>query len=283
VELFRGKCAEIIGESMYRLGVETIFGLPHPPVSELYEFFARKASFRPALSLKEAASACLGMELGGMRSFIVTSGTGLFEAMESISYAVAFEIPFTMVHVGTSLPGFGNPYPYQGDLDLLTAGDFPPLVFTPANLGEIPALLRRMREVAETNGVPAVLYLDSALFQMTGEIEIDLDRESPGRSTGRGFREEKRRVVTSLRLDVDQMEKNILSLSEKWQRLSTVAAADSYKMESAQAAIVAYGACAFIARKVVDRLNALGKKIGLLRPLTLSPFPDLKKGGRRVK
>ena len=279
---FYGKGAEIVGESMRRLGVHTVFGFPHPPVSELYEFFARNGSFRPALSLQEAAYGCLGLEIGGERSFVVTSGTAIFEVMEALSYATAFEVPLALIHVGTAIPGFGNPYPYQGELDLLAAGDFPPLVVAPGTLEEIPLLLSRMRGLAETYRMPAVFYLDSALFHMTGEVEVN-EEENVSRYHTAGFREEKRRVVTSVRLDVKGMEKTALLLLEKRKMLAQEAQADFYLTEDAQAVLVAYGACALIGRKVVDRLRAAGSKIGMVRPLTLSPFPDMRGLRRAVK
>ncbi len=274
MEKFYGKGSEIIGESMVRLGVEKVFGVPHQPVSELYEYMARKATFLPALSVKEAAYAALGLELGGMRSFVVTSGANLFDVMEAMSYAAALEVPFTVIHVGTNTPGFGNPYPSQGDLEVLTAGDFPPLVFTPGTPAELNPILIAMRRLSETHGVPAVLYLDSALFNITAEVELQ-DRMDAAGGRARVPVQEGRRLFTSVRLDVGEMETFVLSLREKWKKLETEALVRADTVKGAKSAVVAYGAASLAAGKAVERLRAGGVKMSFLSPLTLFPFPHV--------
>jgi 2-oxoglutarate ferredoxin oxidoreductase subunit alpha len=274
-----GKGAEIIGESLVQLGVRSAYGIPYPPISELHEYLAKKGIFRPAVSIREMAALSLGLALGGERTCMVTAGTGIYDCMESISYAVSYEVPLTIVHVGKSIPGFGNPYPYQGDLDVLRGGDFPPVVFSPASVEEIPLLMAKMVETGERFSVPAVFYVDSALFNMTGNVEVSVD--SPKAEFG--FRKNDKRYYTSVYLDVTAMKKQTASLIGKYKKIDGEALCEPYMMEDAEYAICAYGISAYVAKKVADDLRLSEKKIGVLRPLTLSPFCSIREEMKKVK
>lgn len=274
-----GKGAEIIGESLVQLGVHSVYGIPYPPISELHEYLAKKGIFRPATSTREMAALALGLSLGGERTCMVTAGTGIYGCMESISYAVSYEIPLTIIHVGKSIPGYGNPYPYQGDLDVLRGGDFPPVVFSPASVEEIPLLMTKMVEMGEKFSVPAIFYVDSALFNMTGNVEVNI--EFPKGEFG--FRKSDRRYYTSVHLDVTAMKKQVASLIEKYKKIDQEALCELYMMEDAEYAICAYGISAYVAKMVADDLRLSKKKIGVLRPLTLSPFCSIHKETKKLK
>lgn len=274
-----GKGAEVIGESLVQLGVRSVYGIPYPPVSELHEYLAKKDIFRPATSTKEMAALSLGLSLGGERTCMVTSGTGIYDCMESISYAASYEVPLTVIHVGKSIPGFGNPYPYQGDLDALRAGDFPPVVFSPASVEEIPLLLAKMVEMGERFSVPAVFYVDSALFNMTGSVEVDIGPPK----VEFGFKKGGKRYYTSVYLDVAAMKKQIASLIGKYRKIDQGALCELYMMEDAEYAVCAYGISAFVAKKAADDLRLSNKKVGVLRPVTLSPFCEIQKEMKKVK
>ncbi len=274
-----GKGAEIIGESLFQLGVHSVYGIPYPPVSELHEYLAKKGIFRPATSVREMAALSLGLSLGGERTCMVTAGTGIYGCMESISYATSYEIPLLVIHIGKSIPGFGNPYPYQGDLDALRGGDFPPAVFSPASVEEIPVLMAKTAEMGERFSVPAVFYIDSALFNMTGSVEVEI-----GSPKGEfGFRKGDRRYYTSVYLDVTAMKKQTASLIEKYKKIDQEALCELYMMEDAEYAICAYGISAYVAKKAADDLRLSGKKVGVLRPVTLSPFCSIGKEMKKLK
>lgn len=263
-----GKGAEIIGASLKALNVEHVFGLPHPPASELHEFMAARQAFTPATSVKEGGFLALGCAIEGARSCVVSTGTDLFDLMEILSYATSCGIPFTVIQVGRSLPGFGNPYPYQGDFDLLTGGDYPPLVIAPSFPGEIPGFLARGIALSEKFGLPFVFYLDSALFHMTGTAQIDTQEAGEPRGLKRGGK----RVFTSIHLDVKEMKDKMESLDRTCEALEREAFSESYRLEDATVAFVAYGVCAFVAKGVVDDLRLKGVKVGLVRPVTLFPL-----------
>lgn len=274
-----GKGSEIIGESLAQLGMRSVYGIPYPPISELHEYLAKKGIFRPATSTKEMAALALGLSLGGERTSMVTAGTGIYSCMESMSYAVSYEVPLMIIHVGKSIPGFGNPYPYQGDLDVLRGGDFPPVVFSPASVEEIPLLMAKMVEMGEKFSVPSIFYVDSALFNMTGSVEVDI-----GSPKGEfGFRNNDRRYYTSVYLDVTAMKKQAASLIGKYKRIDGEALCELYMMEDAEYAICAYGISAYIAKKAADDLRLSKKKVGVLRPITLSPFCGMEKEMEKVK
>jgi len=276
-----GKGGEIIAESITSLGVEKIYGLPHPPVSEFFEYAAKKGRFIPVTSVKEMAHVCLGMALGGKRTGLMTSGTNIYECMEVLSYATSYEIPLVFIHVGRSMPGYGNPYPYQGDIDILTAGDFPPIVMSPASVEEIPLLLSKLYTLAERFMTPAIFYLDSALFHMTATVDISVEQAY----TPWGFTGQEKRFFTTMHLDVSEMKKKTASLIEKYKALEQEAVTEYYMTDSAQYGVVASGVCAYIARKAVEDLQLAGKPVGLLRPITLAPFGSMEnplKGKKKV-
>jgi len=274
-----GKGGEIIAESLLCIGVEKIFGLPHPPVSEFLEYAAKKERFVPVISVREMADTGLGMALGGRRTALITSGTDIYECMEVISYATSYEIPLVLIHVGRSIPGYGNPYPYQGDIDILTGGDCPPIVMSPASLEEIPLIVSKLYVLAERFMTPAVLYLDSALFHMTGSVDISLE---PAYRPW-GFSQNEKRFYTSMYLDVTEMKKKIHAFSEKFRAIEKEAATEYYMTDSAKYGVFAFGVCAYIARKAVDDLQFAGKPVGLLRPVTLAPLSNIKKVLKNIK
>lgn len=267
----QAKASAILGEAIVRLvNYGKVYGFSHPPVNEIYEYIAKKGIFSPAFSLKEMADIGLGITTGGGRTFIISSGTGIYDCMEAISYATSYEVPLLSIHVGKSIPGFGNPYPYQGDLDILTAGDFPPIVFCPYIVDEIPFLLSQMVELAQKYGHPAVFYLDSALLNMTGGADLNL--EIPEVSWGLGT---EKRVISTVFLGVKDMEKSLSGLIKKYSLIKKEARSHLYMMDDADYAVVAYGICAYIAKKAVDDLRIMDIKAGMVRPITLSPLSDL--------
>jgi len=267
----QGKASAILGEAIVRL-VDNgrVYGFSHPPVNEIYEYIAKKGIFAPAFSIKEMADIGLGISTAGKRTFVITSGTGIYDCMEAISYATSYEVPFLSIHIGKSIPGFGNPYPYQGDLEILKAGDFPPIIFCPYMVDEIPFLLSQMVELSERYRHPAVFYLDSALLNMTGGADLNL--KAPEASWG--LRTEKR-VISSIYLEVRDMEKRLSGLKEKYNLIRKEARSHLYMMEDAEYVVVAYGICAYIAKKAVDELRLMDIKAGMINPVILSPLPDL--------
>ncbi len=267
-----GKGAEIIGASLVALGVAHSFGLPHPPASELCEFMAAREAFTPATSVREAGFLALGCALGGARACVVSTGTDLFDLMEVLSYATSCAIPLTVIQVGRSLPGFGNPYPYQGDFDLLTGGDYPPLVVAPSFPEEIPGLMARAVTLSERFAVPLVFYLDSALFHMTGRVEVE--RQDP--VVPRGLRMGDRKVFTSIHLDVAAMKEKMEFLDRTYEAMGREGLVEPYRVDDARLALVAYGVCAYVAKEVVDDLRLKGLEVGLIRPVTLSPLAPAK-------
>jgi 2-oxoglutarate ferredoxin oxidoreductase subunit alpha len=275
-----GKGAEIIGASLEQLGFHRISGFPHPPIGDLLEYLSKRDLFLPAASVKEMANVSLGLALGGKRACMVTSGSNLQDTLEALSYASSYEVPITLIHVGRSIPGFGNPYPYQGDLDTLTNGDFPPIVFAPSSLEEIPSLLTRMVSLSEKYLVSAVLYVDSALFHMTGNAAVELTG-TPSQEWGLGIAG--RRFYTSLFLDVADMKKKIEGLAEKYAKIGEEGLSEAYMVDDAEYAFCAYGVCAYVARKAADELRLAGVRAGLVRPVTLYPFPHVQSKAGHLK
>ena len=266
-----GKGAEIAAAVVAESGVKKVYGVPYPPVSEFFEHLSGRGIFAPVLSTREMAAVTLGMALSGERACMAAAGTSVYECMEAISYAQAYEIPLLLVVVGKALPGYGNPYPYQGDLDVLVGGDFPPLVVCPGSVEEIPSVMGTVLEAAEKGRMPAVVYLDSALFHMTGTADIG----AVDRTVLWGFRESGKRFFSSFFLDPEEMEHVQGKINQKGLCREGGALHEAYCMDDAEYGLCAYGASGYIARKAVDLLRAHGYRAGLLRPISLHPLFDV--------
>jgi 2-oxoglutarate ferredoxin oxidoreductase subunit alpha len=280
--LMRGN--EAIAEAALRAGLRAYFGYPITPQSELPEYLARALPERGGIFLQaESEVAAINMVYGasgaGARVMTSTSGPGISLMQEGLSYLVGAELPCVVVDMMRGGPGLGNIAPAQGDYFQATRsaghGDGRLLVLAPSTVQEACDLTGLAFELADRYRNPVMILGDGVLGQMMEPVvlpePVELSRDVTWATTGAG--EGPRRIVTSIYLEPEVLEAHNLRLQEKYRRAQLEARWETYRTDDAHLAVVAYGIAARVARTAVDRARDKGLRVGLLRPITLYPFP----------
>lgn len=278
---------EAIGEGAIRAGCRYFFGYPITPQSELPHYLAKKMPEVGGLYLQaESETASINMVFGaagaGARVMTSSSGPGISLMQEGISYLAGAELPCVIVNMIRGGPGLGNIAPAQSDYFQATKGgghgDYRLLVLAPASVQEIIDLMQDAFDLADKYRNPVMLMGDGVLGQMMEPVELGEEKEitvpeKPWASTGRMGRKDKR-LINSLQIVPENCEKHNIKLFQKY-----ALAADSeqrweeYQVEGARLVMVAFGTAARICKSVVDACRSEGIPVGLLRPITLWPFP----------
>lgn len=281
---------EAIGEAALRAGVRAYFGYPITPQSELTAYMAqgmidRKRTFIQAESETSAINMVYGAAATGARAMTSSSSPGISLKQEGISYIVGAELPCVIVNIVRGGPGLGSIQPSQSDYYQATRGgghgDYRMPVFAPASVQEAVELTQRAFDVADKYRTPAMVLGDGVIGQMMEPVEMpeyktpDLpakDWAATGWKTGMA---RPRAVINSLYIKSDDLERHVLKLQRKYDAIAkNEVMAESQLMDDAEFAVAAYGTTARIALTAVRRARAEGIKVGLIRPITVWPFPD---------
>jgi pyruvate/2-oxoacid:ferredoxin oxidoreductase alpha subunit len=299
-ELLRG--AEAIGLAALMSGVEAYFGYPITPSSEIMEFmaaeqgdprFPRYRVFLQALSEVEAVNMLMGAGAAGHLAMTATSGPGLSLMAEGVSYSVGTEIPFLIVDVNRGGPGLGNVEPEQSDFLFVTRslghGGSKAIVLAPQGVGEAMEHVNRGFRLAFEYRIPVVVLTDAIVVHMRetvevpdlGEVKSDVGWAVRGRAGGA------RHLLNSMYLEPHDMRIHKERLSAKWREIeSRVKDFECIACDGADTVLVAYGVAARKAEGAARKLRERGRKVGVFRPITLSPFPwgelEAAAEGRRV-
>ena len=275
---------EAIAEAALRAGVQAYFGYPITPQSELPEYMARELDRRGGVFLQaESEVAAINMVYGaggaGARVMTSTSSPGVSLMQEGLSYLVGSEVPCVVVNMARGGPGLGNIAPAQSDYFQATKsaghGDGRLIVLAPATIQEAADLTILAFDLAERYRNPVMILGDGILGQMMEPVSFP----EPGRRNGdiswatTGAGEGPRRLINSIHLEPDNLERHNLRLLEKYRQAQQEVRWEAYRMDDAAVAVAAYGLAARVARSAVDRARAKGIAAGLLRPITLFPFP----------
>ncbi len=285
------------GEAAIRAGCHCYFGYPITPQNELGEYMAanlRKAGgvFVQSESETAAINMVIGASATGVRVMTSSSSPGVSLKQEGISFLAGFELPAVIVNVMRGGPGLGNIAPSQGDYFQATRGgghgDYRTPVFAPASVQEIADLTYHAFEVADRYRTPVMLLGDGMMGQMKEPVvfpeKIDSLPKKEWALTGMG--EGPSRYMASLILDPNEMERHNWKLVRKNKQIEeNEIMFEEYMLDDAEIAVIAYGTTARIAKGALNRVRKDGIKAGLLRPITLWPFPSeaIKKLARRVK
>src|SRR3989304_3710305 len=234
---------EAIAEAALRAGVQAYFGYPITPQSELPEYMARELDRRGGVFLQaESEVAAINMVYGaggaGARGMTSTSSPGVSLMQEGLSYLVGSEVPCVVVNMARGGPGLGNIAPAQSDYFQAT------------------------KSAGHGRGRPPVA---------APPTPVTRNGDAPWATTGAG--DGPRRLINSIHLEPDNLERHNLRLLEKYRRAQQEVRWEAYRMDDAAVAVAAYGLAARVARSAVDRARAKGIAAGLLRPVTLFPFP----------
>ena len=277
---------EALAESAIRAGCRFFAGYPITPQNEIPEYMALRLPEAGGVFIQgESEIASVYMVYGagamGTRCMTSSSSVGLCLKSEGISYLVGARIPAVIVNVMRGGPGLGSIEPAQQDYNFMTkglgSGGFSCMVLAPASVQEAADLTGLAFDLADRDRNPVVLLLDGCLGSMMEDVA--LPEHQPGHTPGTwSLAKDNRpyRMISSFRLTTPAQEQFNIEMSEMYDRWQADVMVEEYQTEDAEYLIVAYGICARIAKTAVAVLRAQGCKIGLLRPITLTPFPRAK-------
>lgn len=280
----KGNEAVVIG-ALYA-GAEGYFGYPITPASEVAhkaaEYFPATGRIFVQGESEDAVSYMLyGAAAAGCRALTATSGPGFSLMQEAISYMAATDIPTVIVDVMRAGPGLGNVYPEQADYNQVVKGgghgSYRCVVLAPGNVQEMCDLTMLAFEKAFEYRTPAIVLADGQLGQMMEPLRLPKALMPPVDTSAwatQGTAETRRNLLTSIYLDAPAQEAMNVHLQEKYQKMDAeFQRAELYCCEDADTVLMAYGSSSRIARTAVNELREQGYKVGLFRPITLSPFP----------
>ncbi len=281
---------EAIAEGAIRAGCRCFFGYPITPQNEVPEYMSRRMPevggvFIQAESEVSAINMVYGAAGAGFRAMTSSSSPGISLKMEGISYIAGAEIPCVIVNVARGGPGLGGLTPSQADYFQATKGgghgDYHLIVFAPASVQEIMDLMFEAFVTADKYRNPAMIIADGLLGQMMEPVVMkeltDLKMpEKPWATTGM-TPGRPQSIINSLGLIGTDLEKINQRLQAKYKEIE----ANEVRFEDDGAAdadlvVVAYGTTARIAKSAIAKAKAAGKKVGLLRLISLWPFPSKK-------
>lgn len=285
IRLMKGN--EAMAEAAIQAGMDAYFGYPITPQSEVLEYLTREMPDRNFLALQaESEVASINMVYGaagaGARVWTSSSSPGWSLMQEGVSYIAAAELPCLLVNVNRGGPGLGTIQPSQGDYFQATKGgghgDYRLLVLAPNSVQEMSDFVFLGFELADKYRTPVLMLSDGAIGQMMEKVTFH-KREikkiaKPWATTGK-TPDRERNVITSLFIQPEKMEKVNLHLNEKYKEIEkNEVRYEEIETKDAEYLLVAYGLSARISHKVVILARAKGIKLGLLRPITLWPYPS---------
>jgi len=296
-ELRLMKGNEVIAEAAIRYGCDGYFGYPITPQSEVMEsLMAQRPWETTGMVVLQAESeiASIHMVYGaagcGKRVMTSSSSPGISLMAEGISYIAGSELPCVIVNVQRGGPGLGTIQPSQADYNQATKGgghgDYSLLVLAPASVQEMNDFVGLGFDLAFKYRNPVMILADGVIGQMMEKVEL-MDQQprwsdqqlkeitGSWATSGKG-KERNKHVITSLEMDSHIMEENNLRLQAKYQRMKEEDVRyELIDCEDVDYVLVAFGCAARICQKTVQLAREKGFKVGLLRPITLFPFPEL--------
>lgn len=287
-EKYLMKGNEAIAEAAIRNGCRFFFGYPITPQTEVSAYLSKVmpkigGTFLQAESEIAAINMVLGAASCGVRAMTSSSSPGISLKSEGISYIAGSDLPCVILNVMRGGPGLGGIQPSQADYwqatKALGHGDFQLIALAPSTVQEIVDLIGVAFDLADKYRMPALILADGVLGQMMEPVEFPEGKEvdpsaKPYATTGtKGAR--KPNIVNSLYLKPDELENTVV---ERFKRYDVVKAnevrVEEYFVDDADIVTVAYGATARVVRSAVKQARAKGIKAGMIRPITVWPFPS---------
>lgn len=294
-ELRLMKGNEAVAEAAIRAGCDGYFGYPITPQSEVLEYLmVEKPEERTGMVVLQAESevASINMVYGGAgigkKVMTSSSSPGISLMQEGISYMAGAELPGLIVNVVRGGPGLGTIQPSQADYFQSTKGgghgDYHCIVLAPASVQEMSDFVKLGFDLAFKYRTPVIIQSDGAIGQMMEKVELfesvprwtdeEIVKMSPWATTGK-TPEREHNIITSLNLVPELEEKLNLKLQAKYRAIeASEVRYEEISCDDAEYLFVAYGLSSRICQKAIQLGRAKGHKIGLLRPITLYPFPS---------
>ena len=278
---------EALAEAALRAGLQAYFGYPITPQSEILEYLTIEMPACGGVVLQvESELAAINMVYGaagaGARAMTSSSGPGISLMQEGLSYMAAAQLPCLVVNINRGGPGLGTIQPSQGDYFQATKGgghgDYHLIVLAPASVQEMADFVFEGFRLAERYRNPAMILADGALGQMMEKLYLPKagslpPTEKPWATTGK-TKDRERNIITSLFIQPEKMEQVNLRLQEKYQEMQREVRYETIQTDDAEILLVAYGLSARISQKAMELARERGIRAGLLRPITLYPFPS---------
>ena len=286
LELLKGNVA--FAEAAIRAGCEAYFGYPITPQTEALEHMAERMpelgrAFVQAESEVAAINMVYGAACAGVRVMSSSSSPGVSLMMEGISYIAASEVPVVLVDVMRGGPGLGNIAPSQGDYNQIVHGgghgDYRPIVLAPATVQELIDLTTEAFDLAERYRCVVIVLTDGSLGQMMEPAVLPPMRplrkpeQRPAWSLT-GARGRKPNVISSIYIDPVEEEKfNRVLMAKQAEIEANEVRFREQSLDDAQIAVVAFGTAGRVAQSAVRAAREQGIPVGLLRPVSLYPYP----------
>jgi len=289
---------EAIAEAAIIAGCRHYFGYPITPQTEIAAYMAKRmpkigGCFLQAESEIAAINMVYGVSSTGHRVMTSSSSPGISLKGEGISYLAGADLPALIVNVQRGGPGLGGIQPSQSDYYQATKGgahgDFHMIVLAPASVQEMADLTVKGFELADKYRMTSMILADGTMGQMMEPVSLDYEiapaPEKPWATTGTNM-EREHNIVNSLFLSPEKLEEENFKRFERYEIIKeNETMYEEYMMDDAEICIAAFGIAARVAKNAINEAREQGIKVGLIRPITLWPFPDapFKKAADKVK
>ncbi len=290
---------EALAEAAIMAGCKHYFGYPITPQTEVAAYMSKRLPkvdggvFLQAESEVAAINMVIGVAATGKRVMTSSSSPGISLKSEGLSYLAGCDLPALVVNVQRGGPGLGGIQPSQSDYFQATRGgghgDYHMIVLAPSSVQEMVSLTFKGFDLAEKYRMPAMLLADGTMGQMMEPVSLDLGEvkqyDKSWALTGTKC-ERKPNIVNSLFIQPDELE--VYNI-ERYKRYKIVeeneAMYEEYMMDDAEICIVAFGIAARVSKNAIDEARKQGIKVGMIRPITVWPFPKevLNKAADKVK
>lgn len=278
---------EAIAEAAIQAGCRFFFGYPITPQNEIPAYMAKRlpkegGTFLQAESEVAAINMVYGASGAGARVMTSSSSPGISLKQEGISYIAGAQLPCVIVNIVRGGPGLGGIQPAQSDYFQAVKGgghgDYHLVVYAPATIQEAVDVTMTAFDVADQYRTPVMILGDGMLGQMMEPVEFnepkkrDLPEKTWATTGCDGSRE--RNIVNSLYLNPAELEAVVIKMFEKYEEIKkNETMVEIYNCDDAQIIIAAYGTTSRIAKSVIETAAKKGIKVGLIRPITVWPFP----------
>ena len=280
---------EAMGLASIKAGCKAFFGYPITPQNEIPEYLSKNMRKYGGVFLQaESEVAAINMVYGaagaGARVLTSSSSPGIALKQEGITYLAGAELPAVIINVMRGGPGLGGIQPSQADYKQVTRGggngDYYTYAFAPENLQETVNVIKEAFDIADYYRTPVMVAVDGLIGQMMEPVDLDVEvskRELPEKTwatVGTGGKRGPNKIA-SLFLDPAKLEEHSLKLKEKYDHMrENEQRYELVNMDNAELVLVAYGTMARICRSAIETLAQEGINIGLIRPITIWPYPE---------
>lgn len=277
---------EAIAEAAIQAGCMHYFGYPITPQTEVAAYMAKRmpkigGTFLQAESEVSAINMVIGVASTGKRVMTSSSSPGISLKAEGISYLAGCDLPAVVVNVQRGGPGLGGIQPSQSDYFQATKGgghgDYRNIVLAPASVQEMASLTVKAFDLADKYSMVSMILADGTMGQMMEPVSLDAGEvktyDKPWALTGTKC-EREHNIVNSLYLKPEELEAKNFERYEKYKSIEeNEVMYEEYLMDDAEVCVVAFGITSRVAKNAINEARANGVKVGMIRPITVWPFP----------